>query len=51
MDAHGMWLLYNNPGTRGYQLVIPKAGGLQELLLTKLYFSDLSGFLGILKTL
>ena len=51
LDVHGLWLLYDNPGTHGYQLFIPKMGGLQELLLTELHCSDLSGHLGIFKTL
>ena len=41
----------DNPGTHGYQLVIPKMGRLQELLLTELHYSDLSGHLGIYKML
>ena len=46
LEVHGLQLLYHNPGTHSYQLVIPKMGRLQELLLTELHWNDLVGYLG-----
>ena len=51
LDVHGLRLLYHNPGTHDYQLVILKMGGLQELLFIELHCSGLVGHLGIHKTL
>ena len=39
------------PGTHGYQLGIPKTGGLRELLPTKLHCNYLAGHLDVCKTL
>ena len=49
-QVHGLKLLYHTVRPSVYQLVIPRSGGLRQLLLQELHNSSYAAHLGVRKT-
>ena len=49
-EVHGLQLLYRTPRPNVYQLVVPRSGGLRQLLLQELHNASYAAHLGVRKT-
>ena len=49
-QVHGLKLLYRTVRPNVYELVIPRSGGLRQLLLQELHNSSYAAHLGVRKT-